>query len=62
MLMDSTKANKVNKGEKKMPDKKPKKDDKKKTVPKKPVSKKETSKVAEKPAKGEAPAVPKKKK
>jgi len=45
-----------------MPDKKPKKDDKKKTVPKKPVSKKETSKVAEKPAKGEAPAVPKKKK
>jgi len=45
-----------------MPEKKPKKDDKKKTVPKKPVSKKETPKVAEKSAKGEAPAVPKKKK
>jgi hypothetical protein len=35
LVIDSAKANKVNKGEKKMPDKKPKKDDKKKTVPKK---------------------------
>jgi len=45
-----------------MGDKKPKKEDKKKPIAKKPVSKKETPKVVEKPAKGEAPAVPKKKK
>jgi len=46
----------------KMPDKKPKKDDKKKTVAKKPVSKKETPKVVEEPAKGKTSAGTKKKK
>ena len=40
-----------------MPDKKPKKEDKKKPAPKKPEPR-----VTEKPAKGDAPASPKKKK
>ena len=46
----------------KMGDKKPKKEDKKKPAPKKPVSKREAPMVVEEPAKGKAPAVPKKKK
>jgi len=59
--MYSAKTNKANKGEK-MPDKKPKKEDKKKTAPKKPVSKKETPMVVEEPAKGKTSAGTKKKK
>jgi hypothetical protein len=61
MIMDSAKANKAKtKEKKKMGDKKPKKA--KKDDKKKPVTKIETPKVNEQPAKGKAPAVPKKKK
>jgi hypothetical protein len=64
MIMDSAKANKAKTKEKeKMGDKKPKKKNVK-NVKKKPVqvTKIETPKVNEQPAKGKAPAVPKKKK